>query len=71
MLVCEKDYGLVGFINSHYEIDTENVISIFNLRTSIETGERANGEDLLQINSDIAEMWGISVNKRIYAVLQM
>ena len=51
-------------------LDTENVISIFNLRTSIETGERANGEDLLQINSDIAEMWGISVNKRIYAVLQ-
>ena len=51
-------------------LDTENVVSIFNLRTSIETGERANGEDLLQINSDIAEMWGVTVKKKIYAVLQ-
>ena len=63
----------IAFVNKQpmlLTLDTENVVSIFNLRTSIETGERATGEDLLQINSDIAEMWGISVNKRIYAVLQ-
>ena len=64
----------IAFVNKQpmlLALDTENVVSIFNLRTSIETGERANGEDLLQINSEVAEMWGISVDRKIYAVLQV
>ena len=62
----------VAFVNKQpmlLALDTENVVSIFNLRTSIETGETKWRRS--SPNQYDAEMWGFQLIEKIYAVLQV
>ena len=65
---------LVSFVNRSptlIVLDTEGVLSYYDLGTSLNTKEPAKGYDLLEINADIDQIWGLSHQDKSYAVLRI
>jgi WD40 repeat protein len=64
----------IAFVNKSPTLiifDAEGVLSYYNLKESVQTDEPARGKDVLQINTVIDQIWGLSHNGMLYAVLRI
>ena len=64
----------ISFVNKSPTLlifDSEGVLSYYNLKDSVQSEQPAHGKDVIQINVVIDQMWGLSHNDTLYAVLRI
>ena len=52
-------------------IDEENVLSYYDLTVSVQTGAAAKGTDLIQLGTDVEQIWGVTIDNKRFAVLKI